>query len=316
MATSSLAVAQLPCLLFLFLIARAGAAGEVAVDIEGLEGDPEKNVRLTLGIVAAEGDLTAGEVERLHARAPEEIAFALEPFGYYRPTITGTLTEPEPGHFAARYVIVPGPQVHLRKVEVGLAGPGDGDSELQEAVADFPLAAGDVLLHAGYESGKNAIAFAAADNGYFDAAFDSTAILVDRDSALADIVIQFSTGPRYRFGPAELHQDILDPRVLGGYIPFEEGEPYEVEKLLDLQSGLSASPYFSRVEAKPMPERANGLEVPIEVDLEPRKTQRFDVGVGYGTDTGLRGSLDVELRRLNRRGHRAEGSIKISQIEM
>ena len=36
---------------------------------------------------------------------------------------------------------------------------------------------------------------------------------------------------------------------------------------------------------------------------------------GYGTDTGVRGSFDVELRRLNKRGHRAEANVKLSQIE-
>ncbi len=266
-------------------------------------------------IANAEKDPTPQEIQRLHARGQDEIALALEPYGYYRPTIDGTLEEVEPGHWQARYAIDPGGQVRIRSVDIRLSGEGETDSKLVDPVAAFPLAPGDSLVHADYDQVKSGLSFAAADNGYFDAAFDSTAILVDRDSLAADIVIHFSTGPRYRFGPVALEQDILDPRVLAGYITFEEGDPYEVGKLLELQSGLSASPYFSRVEARPHPDEADSLRVPIEVELEPRKTQRFDVGLGYGTDTGVRANFDAELRRLNRRGHRAEANLRISQIE-
>ncbi|HWN82649.1 MAG TPA: autotransporter assembly complex family protein [Candidatus Udaeobacter sp.] len=298
-------------------LASVAHAAEVEVEVTGVEGDLAKNVDATLGIKVAEeaeGELTAGEIQRLHSRAEDEIAFALEPFGYYRPLITTALTEVKPDHFQARYTIDPGPVVHVRTVDVQLAGEGESDPELVKTVETFPVAAGDPLVHSKYEAGKNAISFAAADNGYFAAEFDSSAILVDRDAQTADIIIHFTTGPRYHFGPVDLRQNILDPRVLGSYVTFKEGEPYEVEKVLELQSGLTASPYFSRVEARPEPDTASAV-VPITVDLEPRKTQRFDVGAGYGTDTGIRGSLDVELRRLNQRGHRAEGNVKVSEIE-
>ncbi len=110
----------------------------------------------------------------------------------------------------------------------------------------------------------------------------------------------------------DLQQEILDPRVLEDYIAFEDGEPYEVAKLLETQSDLSSTPYFSRVEARPLHDQADSLRVPIEVELEPRKTQRFDVGVGSRHLHRCRGSFDVELRRLNKRGHRAEANVKLS----
>jgi len=290
-------------------------ADKVDVEITGIEGEPAKNVRLALGIANVEKDPAPDAIARLHARAADEIALALEPYGYYRPAIEGTLAEVEPERWQARYAIDAGSPVLVRSVDVRMSGDGEMDPELATPLAAFPLAPGDSLRHADYEQLKTDLAFAAADNGYFDAAFDSTAILVDRDSLAADIVVHFSTGPRYSFGAVDLQQDILDPRVLAGYVTFEEGEPYAVEKLLALQSGLSASPYFARVEARPLPEEADSLRVPIAVALEPRKTQRFDVGLGYGTDTGVRGAFDVELRRLNKRGHRAEGNVKLSQIE-
>ena len=66
-------------------------AASVNVELEGLGGDLKDNVEATLSIRLAEGDLTPGRIRRLHARAPEEIRRALEPFGHYRPVVQATL---------------------------------------------------------------------------------------------------------------------------------------------------------------------------------------------------------------------------------
>ena len=58
-----------------------------------------------------------------------------------------------------------------------------------------------------------------------------------------------------------------------------------------------------------------GLEVPIEVQLQARKPREYEVGAGYGTDTGPRGRFAVEWRRLNRRGHMAKAELTASPIE-
>jgi translocation and assembly module TamA len=55
--------------------------------------------------------------------------------------------------------------------------------------------------------------------------------------------------------------------------------------------------------------------VPIDVNLTPSKRQRWTTGLGYGTDTGPRGTLGLELRRINRRGHRARSEFRLSQIQ-
>ena len=47
----------------------------------------------------------------------------------------------------------------------------------------------------------------------------------------------------------------------------------------------------------------------------PPQTQLYEAGVGYGTNTGPRGTFEIELRRLNRVGHRASGEVSASLIE-
>jgi translocation and assembly module TamA len=105
----------------------AGAAeARVKVEIQGVEGLVERNVRavLELARMAENGPLPRARIGQLHQRAERDIGVALEPFGYYRPEVEKSLTENGGGEVIALYVIDPGPAVQLRTVQVELLGPG------------------------------------------------------------------------------------------------------------------------------------------------------------------------------------------------
>jgi translocation and assembly module TamA len=312
-------LAGLLVVLALTAVSSPGVAARVKVEVEGIEAPAKKNVETLLAIVAAqeEKELAERDIRRLHDQAPGEIELALQPFGYYQPVVAGEL-EQDPENterWIARYVIDIGEPVRIRSIDFEVRGEGHGTPTFDTIVDEFGLVEGDVLRHRPYETAKSALAFAAADKGYFDAAFDSTAIRIDIDSNTADIILHYDTGPRFKFGELTLEQQVLDPRMLEGYITFQRGDPFEIARLLELQAGLSQTPYFARIEARPRRDLAEGLEVPIEVEMLPRRTQHFEVGVGYGTDTGPRFKFKTEFRRLNRRGHRAEADLSISRIE-
>jgi translocation and assembly module TamA len=55
--------------------------------------------------------------------------------------------------------------------------------------------------------------------------------------------------------------------------------------------------------------------IPVTFQLTPARPQRYEAALGYGTDTGIRGSLRAQFRRLNRKAHNAEAEIRISQVE-
>ncbi|MEE9132423.1 MAG: autotransporter assembly complex family protein [Gemmatimonadota bacterium] len=314
---------QLGCpgaLLLMFSILSASTVvaqtARVRVEIEGLGGDLKDNALAVASIVAAarEGELPTTQIRRLYTRGPEEIELALQPFGYYRPTIRSDLQTTD-STWVARYDVDPGPPITLHRVDLRLHGAGTTDSVLVSILAAFPLAEGDTLRHLLYDEGKLALASATAQRGYLDAVFDTARIRIDLEAYTAEIVLHLDTGPRYFFGPVTFNQDILDPRLLQGYVTFQPGDTFELSKLLALQSGLSASPYFGHVEVRPNRDRADSLQVPIVVDLTPRRRQRYEIGFGYGTDTGFRGTFEAEFRRLNRRGQNATLKLELSQIE-
>src|SRR5262249_17001362 len=94
----------------------------------------------------------------------------------------------------------------------------------------------------------------------------------------------------------------------------QSGEPFDSDKLIELQLALSDSGYFNEVTVDPARADAVDRHVPINVHTSPRQTQEYTVGVGYGTDTGPRPRLGTELRRLNEHGHRFKADLRVSGI--
>ena len=291
-------------------------AQRVSVEVQGVEGEAERNVRAVLGIARAEGeDLTATRIQQLHRAAESDIRTALEPFGYYRPIIQRSITR-DGDHWNARYVVEPGPPIVVRNVDIVLRGEGADSAAFRQAVEKFPLHQGDTLRHLPWEAAKLELLTLASDSGYLVADFDTAAILVDRNESTADLLVRFDTGPRFRFGTVTFNQTILDTSLLNTRIPFKRGDVFQLHKLLELQASLGEDPYFNRVELNPRADQANAeREVPIVVDLVPRPPQAYEVGIGYGTDNGPRGRASAELRWLNRRGHYARAEVIGALVE-
>ncbi len=89
----------------------------------------------------------------------------------------------------------------------------------------------------------------------------------------------------------------------------------DLKKLRELQSSLGQAAYFGAAHVELLKDSVDGLRVPVSVELTPRKPRRYEIGLGYGTDTGIRGRLEAAFRRLNHRGHNATLRLEVSQIE-
>ena len=134
------------------------AADRVRVEIEGLGGDLFANVTGSLTLIQQKSHdaLTDERIKKLHGKTPAEIREALQPFGYYKPTINAELTLVD-NVWVARYVIDPGPALKLISVDVQIHGAGAQDSAFQRALKNLPVTVGATLEHAHYEEAKSAL---------------------------------------------------------------------------------------------------------------------------------------------------------------
>lgn len=317
------------CLLALLVPAPAAWAAAVKVTVEGIDGERKANVLKFLTINRLPKDeLRRARVEQAHRLARAEIESALQPYGYYQPVTDAQLTL-DGDTWRARYRVEPGPPTKVAALDVRAEGEGSADAGILAAIAQSKLATGRTLVHAHYSATRSAMLQAAYDAGYLDADFTASVIRVTPPLQRAEIELVLATGPRFYFGPTTIHQDVLNDEFVRRYLTFTQGEPFNTDRLTELQLALSDTDYFNQVEIQA--DRAAALtgnagdaaaageqplpQVPVVVTARPRKTQKYTISGGYGTDTGVRAGLGVELRRLNGRGHKFRSDLRVSEVK-
>lgn len=301
----------------LLALTAAGAIAGVRVEIEGLSGDELDNVRarLSLRVRAAAETLDEAQVRRLHARAPNDIRGALQPFGYYEPEIESALEGAAPD-WIARYTVDLGTPTRVSAIDARFEGEGAGFERLEDRLRGLPLKLDERLRHVDYEATKKRMSDAALANGFLDAHWNVSELRVEPDAHQAQAILRLDTGPRYFFGPVSIEQEGLDPDFVRRYIDIRPGSPFDPQKLLDLQFRLSDLGYFQAVEIDPRRDEADEQRrVPVYLRTTPRPRTRYDFGVGYGTDTGARVSLGTDWRRLNRHGHTINTDFRLSEFK-
>ncbi len=298
----------------------AGGAVQAArvdtVNIVGLDEPLADNVRSALTLVDATGkELSGRRLAYLLRVAEEETREALEPFGYYSPTIT-VERGPDGDAGTVTVTVAPGDPVRVRRANVAIEGPGARDRYLSQDLAKFKPQLGDVLDHQLYEASKIRVSRRLSQRGYFDADFAARRVEVTRADNAADINLVWTSGRRYDMGPIDFQQtpeQILRQSVLDKLVYWETGSYYHQGKLDRLRDSLTALDYFSSVVINPLPDKAVDGQVPVDVVLTPAKRSIYTAGLSYGTDSGAGVRLGLERRYVNDRGHKALAQLDYAQ---
>lgn len=292
------------------------SADQLALRIDGVSDEVAGNVRAFLSIASLESQQITSEsrLRFLHRRALDEIRLALEPFGFYNPEITSELTQLANGDWLASYQINPGPQVTLTRVNIRLLGEGKTDPVLNEIIESSALREGVALDHQAYNRLKNRLQSVAAERGYYRARFQRSRIYVNREENTAEIDLSYATGQRTRISEIRFSESPISENLLRRYPRFQEGDYIDVTQLIDLQSALIDSNYFADVEVLPLINELENGEIPVQVSLTPRPRNLYRAGIGFGTDTGARIQLGMDRRFVNKRGHRLNANLRLSEI--
>ncbi len=177
-----------------------------------------------------------------------------------------------------------------------------------------PVKAGAVLNHGDYEALKRRWLDLAAERGYADAQFTANRIDVYPEQRVADIVLHFDSGKRYRFGAISFQQDVLSDDLIHSYVKIRRGDPYDGRELNTLYTALANSGYFRNIEVRPQPADRDSGEIPVDIVLAGAKRRNISYGVGYSTDTGPRFRFSRNNRRVNEEGHQFGITAQISPL--
>lgn len=297
----------LPALLLLPSIATA------ELKIEGVDRDLERNIRAFVSLATEPCDAEDWRVRRRFRSIETEARKALEPFGFYTPAISASLSMDD-ACWQASLTIEPGNPVLLRQVDVSIDGEAAADAAFDDLVKPAPLVAGSALRHAEYDRLKKVLQIRAADRGYVDAAFTASRLEIWPEAGYADVTLKFDSGSRYRIGPVIQEQDFLDEKIVAGFIDIEPGVFFDAEDLARAHRDLATSAYFSRIEVIPDFENIDAGQIPVKVRLQPGNRIEYKVGLGASTDTGARFRAGFRHNRLNRNGHQLFADLTVSPV--
>lgn len=299
----------------LLAVASGAEAAKVRLQVEGLSGDLNKNVRASLSTIGTDEVSSDG---RFRTRVTKAIEQGLRALGYYEPHIDFESRPAPPG--GGRPVLIarvkPGQPVKIGGSSIVVEGDASKDPDYQAWVKQGTPAVGRQLNHGEYDRFKSGFSSLALHNGYFDGDFKKSqlGVSVERHQAFWDI--DYNSGQRYRFGEVSFSHSQIREEYLKALVPFKKGDYYNSRDLAELNRRLSATGWFS--SAVVAPDFTTGRktkQLPLNADLSPRTRNTLETGVGYSTDVGPRLKGTWKKPWVNDRGHSLSASTYLSGPE-
>jgi translocation and assembly module TamA len=303
---SAVTYLRLLCQVISVTLLSTAALAEIDIRVAGVDGEAADNLAATLSLYRyRDQGLDDLALQRLIQRVPSETEKALRPFGYYQ-TATEVVADGSSGQTKINIKVEPGPRSVWRTIVVAVRGAGSETAAIQRVLSKSPLVPGEAVDHRNYDTLKATLEATAISTGFLDWRWDTHRLEVHPTVNKADVLLIMETGPRYRFGAVSFHQQAVDHDVAQRLIQFESGDDYDEQALLNTQYALLDSQYYSVARVSPTDRDPVTKTVPVNIETTPQKRQRITFGIGYGSDTRLRGSTGWRWQRLNGRGHRAQ----------
>ncbi|AYF16467.1 TPA: autotransporter assembly complex protein TamA [Vibrio parahaemolyticus] len=292
------------------LVVSQSAYADVSLKLKGIDGALEDNVKAYLSSIPEKDYSTS---LRFQARLDQSITEALNALGYYHAKISYSISE---GNDELIVNIHKGLPVKIKVMDVVISGEAKEDEEFANLIAKSPLKVGRILNQGEYDSLKSGIRNLALQRGYFNGDFKLNKLEVIPELNEANVRLHYDSGIRYHFGPVEITGSQIWENRVESMRPFEIGEPYLVSDVGEYNQNLSNTDWFSSVFVEPdLSKLEDGRELPIKVSLAPAAKNQIETGIGYSTDTGVRGTLKWKKPWVSARGHSFNTALSLSKPE-
>ncbi|TON97596.1 hypothetical protein CGH47_01440 [Vibrio parahaemolyticus] len=299
----------LPIIVGLLVVSQSAYA-DVSLKLKGIDGALEDNVKAYLSSIPEKDYSTS---LRFQARLDQSITEALNALGYYHAKISYSISE---GNDELIVNIHKGLPVKIKVMDVVISGEAKEDEEFTNLIAKSPLKVGRILNQGEYDSLKSGIRNLALQRGYFNGGFKLNKLEVIPELNEANVRLHYDSGIRYHFGPVEITGSQIWENRVESMRPFEIGEPYLVSDVGEYNQNLSNTDWFSSVFVEPdLSKLEDGRELPIKVSLAPAAKNQIETGIGYSTDTGVRGTLKWKKPWVSARGHSFNTALSLSKPE-
>jgi translocation and assembly module TamA len=133
----------------------------------------------------------------------------------------------------------------------------------------------------------------------------------------AEVTFTVDPGLPYYFGRIDIsgHEGYVKPTVIKRSLAFQPGEQYAARALDESRRNLFDLRVFQTAVIEPGKPDQNAHTVPVNIRVKPRKQHNVQLGIGYGTEDGLRLRGAWSYRNLSGHADRFSISAKRSDLK-
>ena len=247
----------------------------------------------------------ADSLAQIRRRIAEDTAMArrlLESEGYFSGQVTASTARAEAGgnsDFVVTLTVDPGPRYQFGSIAF------DAPARFQPLLEEISgLRPGDPASISALLAAEARLAEELPRRGYPFLQVGERRVVVDHDTRSLSYRLPIAPGPKAVFGPIEVGgTPVLVPEHVRSLARFKPGDPYDQRKLDDFREAILATGLFSQADVEPtLPagtlSDAEEVTAPIRVTLEPARNRTIGFGLGYGTESGVRGEVSWQHRNL------------------
>src|SRR5579859_917372 len=248
-----------------------------------------KELRDSSQLVSLEKDKADSE-EALARRAEDDLD-RLRPVmraaGYYDAELSYDIdTHAEPWQVTVK--IEPGEPYRLG--EVRLIAPGGASPPLAEQFKPeaVGLELGAVATSAAVVGAEAKIARLYTEHGWPLAKITAHEAVIDRADHSMHVTYTLDAGAAASFGPTEISGlEAVERRFVADQITWQEGEPYDSNKVEAVRQALIGSNLFSTVKLAPADAVGPDGRIPMRLEVAERPPHSIGVGAYYDTSLGI-----------------------------
>ncbi len=177
------------------------------------------------------------------------------------------------------------------------------------------LKAGDRLDEALVNDNRFVLIAYLANRGF---PFSKVEIETERDQQdlIAEVALRVAPGKGCAFGEVEILDTKKYPqRVIRKELAFKPGQRFDQSKLQQSQQRIYRLELFQAVGMRALADREQNGVIPIEIRVKEAPRHTVKLGVGYGTEERLRGSVTFRRRNFLGDARRLQAEAKYSKLE-
>lgn len=296
-------------LTILFATLSAFADKPITLKVEGIKNKAAyNNVMVHLSSLKT---IPVENSDRYYYLASKTIDEALRAVGYFNSKIDYQFV-PQPNakqDLLIANVALDEP-VKIAEIQVQLLGDAEKDENFLALQKQVPKL-GTVLNQGVYDDYKAELEKVALAKGFFDYQFLTHRLAILPSAHEAYWQLAFDSGKRYRYGNIRFQGSQIREDYLRNILAIQSGDPYLINDLSELSTDLSASNWFKSVLVQPNIDKQS-KKVDLDVLVQPRLKNSYEIGIGYGTDVGPRLQFGWNKPWINSRGQSFSSNFYIS----